>query len=122
MFVDFTQEEQAIPLPWGMPAFELKDLTDSVVFIMKYSTFESVTTPAFTGSRVDTYIDLRDLCVCLGFIERAYPSTTNDNYFGQVSNVTSMRNSQVAGPQEIILIQNASSLKLALSSCMQAVL
>ena len=84
MFVLFTQEDQAIPSPWGMPAFELENLCDPAEFLMNYSTFELVSTPDFTGSRVDAYIDFRDLCVRLSFIERAFPSSKDgNNYFEQ---------------------------------------
>ena len=84
MFVDFTQEDQAIPSPWGMPAFELVDIADPSDFIMDYVTFESVTTPDFTGARVQSYIALRDICVHLRFIDNAFPSSTEANdYFSQ---------------------------------------
>ena len=84
MFVLFTQEDQAIPSPWGMPAFELENLCDPDKFLMKYSTFKSVSSPDFTGSRVNAYIDYQNFCVRLSFIEREFLSKKDNNdYFEQ---------------------------------------
>ena len=60
-YVDFTQDEQAIPSPWGMPVFEMIDLTAPSSFILNYITFQSTTTPDFIGKCVSSYIKLRDI-------------------------------------------------------------
>ena len=59
MFVDFTQDHaQAIPSPWGMPAFEMIDLSEPSAFLVDYKSIKSITTPDFTGARVNSYIEL----------------------------------------------------------------
>ena len=73
-YVDFTQHEQAIPSPWGMPAFENIDVAAPSVFLLDHSTFKSITTPDFTGSRVNSYIKLRDICCHLRMIDSAFSS------------------------------------------------
>ena len=61
-YVNFTQQDQAVPSPWGMPAFEMVDIATPSSFLLDHSTFESITTPDFTGARVNSYIELRDIC------------------------------------------------------------
>ena len=78
-YVDFTQYAQVFPSPWGMPAFELVDMADTSDFLLNYGTFESVTTPDFSGARVASYIELRDVCVHLCFIDKAFPSEKDDD-------------------------------------------
>ena len=58
--VEFTQHDQNIPSPWGMPAFEIVDLANPASFFVNYDEFETVTLPDFTGDRVRSYMDLKE--------------------------------------------------------------
>ena len=82
---DFTQTDQDIPSPWGMPAFEIVDQSALGTFFDTFESFNSVVLPDFTGARVRAYNDIRDVTVHLGHLRRAFPnSAENDtSYFGQ---------------------------------------
>ena len=54
MYAIFTQHDQDIPSPWGMPAFEVVDMEKQADFFAEYMEFESVVTPDFSGKRVRT--------------------------------------------------------------------
>ena len=56
MHVIFTQHQQAIPSPWGMPGFELVNILHPAEIFINYDNFETITTPDFTDERVDSYI------------------------------------------------------------------
>ena len=62
-----------------MPAFELVDMADTSDFLLNYGTFESVTTPYFSGARVASYIELRDVYVHLRSIDKAFTSEKDDD-------------------------------------------
>ena len=79
IFSTFTQHNQAIPSPWGMPVFEVVDFENPSNFIMEYVTYKSVVTPDFSSARVDSYIDLCNLCKHLDHIQLAFPNANNDN-------------------------------------------
>ena len=70
MFVDFTQHGQVIPLLWGMPASEFIDSNDPAQSIIDYNEFQSVSIPEFSGTRVQSYIQLWELKSNLIFIQR----------------------------------------------------
>jgi hypothetical protein len=82
---DFTQTDQDIPSPWGMPAFEIADQSALGTFFDTFESFNSVVLPDFTGARVRAYNDIRDVTVHLKHLRRAFPnSAENDtSYFGQ---------------------------------------
>ena len=61
-YVPFTQLNQAIPSPWGMPDF-----------ILNFETYESVATPDFSGERVKCYHKLIRFCSRLKCFDRAFP-------------------------------------------------
>ena len=82
MYVDFTQFDQAIPPPWGMPAFELIDLIHPAGFFLDYDNFFSVDTPDFTGDRTSHYIQLRDTAKHIEYMTRAFPNV-DETYFDQ---------------------------------------
>lgn len=71
---NFTQHEQHIPSPDGMPAFEVVDLENPTYFFSSYETFESCTLPDFTGDRVRAYVSLRDLAVGVRSLSRSSPA------------------------------------------------
>ena len=50
LFVDFSQLDQDIPSPVGMPAFELVNLENPARFFLNFDLFESCTLPDFTGN------------------------------------------------------------------------
>ena len=51
LYADFTQIDQPIPSPKGMPAFELVDVADCSDFLLNYDDFDSVTPPDLPGIR-----------------------------------------------------------------------
>ena len=84
MYDPFTQHQQAIPSPWGMPAFEIVDVINPADFFINYDNFESITTPDFTGDRVHSYLRLRNIATHVGYLSRAFPSPAqNETYFEQ---------------------------------------
>ena len=64
-FPEFTQLNQDIPSPWGMPAFETINKSSLGTFFASYDTFESIVLPDFTGVRVRAYNDIKDMAVHL---------------------------------------------------------
>ena len=84
MYAPFIQHQQAIPLPWGTPAFEIVDVINPANFFINYDNFESITTPDFTGDRVHSYLRLRDIATHVGCLSRAFPSPEQiETYFEQ---------------------------------------
>ena len=64
-FPEFTQLNQDIPSPWGMPAFETINKSSLGTFFASYDTFETIVLPDFTGVRVRAYNDIKDVAVHL---------------------------------------------------------
>ena len=82
--VEFTQLNQDIPSPNGMPAFEVVDLECPASFFLDYDEFESVTLPDFTGDRVRAYAGLREIATQIKYFARAFPKPDEDrDYFSQ---------------------------------------
>ena len=76
--------DQAIPSPWGMPAFELLDLSCPASFFIDYENFNTITTPDFNGERVEAYVKLKDIASHTRYLVRAFPAARNDEeYFDQ---------------------------------------
>ena len=83
-FVTFTQFDQAIPSPWGMPAFETVDLLHPANFFLNYESFQSIVTPEFTGERTRAYIKLSNVASHIRYLSRAFPKATGgEDYFEQ---------------------------------------
>ena len=83
-FVYFSQHDQDIPSPWGMPAFECIDQIDPSGCFVDFDSWESVKTPDFTGERVRSYIDLRNMASQLVQLSTAFPTEKEDtDYFAQ---------------------------------------
>ena len=82
---DFTQIDQDVPSPWGMPAFELVNQSVLGSFFESYDSFDSVIHPDFTGARVRTYNEIRHVTVHLKYLCCAFPNSAENNtsYFGQ---------------------------------------
>ena len=74
MYVDFTQYNQAIPSPWGMPVFEFVDFEDPASFFLNYAEYDTVTTPNFSGDRVSSYLQLKNFASHLQYFKRAFPT------------------------------------------------
>ena len=55
----FTQHDQDIPSPWGMPAFEIVETDKLAGFFVNYDEFETITVPDFTGERVSAYLNMK---------------------------------------------------------------
>ena len=97
-YPQFTQHDQAIPSPWGMPAFEMVDFEDPVAICNVYENFDTyitLATPEFEGKRVDSYIQLRDTASHLTMLARAFPASAMDDdngYFDQCPSNYSQEN------------------------------
>ena len=76
---DFTMFDQALPSPWGMPVFEFLDWDDTANFFVNYDSYQTVTTPEFSGDRVSSYLQLRDLASHLNYMKRAFPDNDSDD-------------------------------------------
>ena len=74
MYVDFTQYNQAIPSPGGMPVFEFVDFEDPASFFLNYAEYDTVTTPDFSGDRVSSYLQLKNFASHLQYFKRAFPT------------------------------------------------
>ena len=61
-----------------MPAFEEFDVDDVAAFFLGWDTTDTVTTPDFSGERVDSYIRWKNLSKYLGYIKRAFPSMDDE--------------------------------------------
>jgi len=83
----FTQHEQAIPSPWGMPVYEIIafDSTKSICdFIVNYENYEIITSPDFIGQRFEKYIEVCDIASHLQCVQLAFLAADNsDQYFTQ---------------------------------------
>ena len=78
IYVDFTQHNQSIPSPWGMPDFSDFDLLDVAGFFCNWETYEVVTAPDFSGESVESYIRWKDVSKYLTYIQRAFPARDED--------------------------------------------
>ena len=73
MYVPITYLDQAVPSPWGMPAYEEFDKSTPADFFFNWDEAESVSTPDFTGKRVKSYLRWLKLANTLTAIKKAFP-------------------------------------------------
>ena len=80
----FSQHDQDIPSPWGMPAFEIVEDDNFAEFLVTYNDYDTLATPDdFTGERMRAYIDHKRLCACLVCMSHAFPGIDEEkDYFG----------------------------------------
>ena len=90
MFAVFTQQDQDIPSPWGMPAFEVTDMDDQASFLENFDQFKSIVTPDFSGKRVRVYLRIKNTAMRLRYLRLAFPkekdNDANDAYLLQCPN------------------------------------
>ena len=83
----FSQHDQDIPSPDGMPAFEIVNVGSPSAFFASYESFESCELPDFTGERVRAYIKLRTISEDAELLARSFPTTSGkddvNEYFHQ---------------------------------------
>jgi hypothetical protein len=78
MWATFTQLDQEIQLPWGMPAFEIVDVNSLSNFYLNYNSFSSMTFPDFSGDHVRAYLDIKETASYVKYFSCAFPSPKED--------------------------------------------
>ena len=58
----------------GIPAFEIVDLKDTANFFLEYEHFETIVLPDFTGDRVASYLQLKDIVCYFKYLSQSFPA------------------------------------------------